>query len=53
MSINSGAIPTYLNEFKSLKLNGVIRDMKKLSPDELVKVKKEIDKLLHYEDQNA
>ncbi len=53
MSFKTESIPTYLDELRSLKLNGVIRDMKKLNPDELVRVKKELEKLLMYEEKNA
>jgi len=50
--VKTESIPTYLNELRSLKLNGMIRDVQKLTPDELLKIKKEIEKLLTYEEQN-
>lgn len=53
MALKSESIPTHLDEFRSLKLNGMIRDMQKLSYDELVKVKNEIERLLTYEGKNA
>ncbi len=42
---------SYINEFKTFKLNGMLRDVKRLSTEELILVKKEIEKLLKYEDQ--
>ena len=53
MVLNSDSFPTFIDEFRSLKLNSMLRDMKKLTPDELIKIKKEIEKLLMYEEQNA
>ena len=50
MAIETDSIPTYLNELKSLRLNGMLRDMKKLTPDELIRIKKEIEKLLTFEE---
>lgn len=52
MALKSESIPAFLDEFKSLKLSGMIRDVQKLSPEELIKIKKEIEKIL-YEEQNA
>lgn len=42
-----------ISEFRTLKLNGMIRDVQKLRPDELVLVKKEIEKLLMFEDSKS
>lgn len=53
MTLKTESVPTYLDEFRILKLNGVLRDMKRLTPDELIKVKKEIDRLLLIEEKNA
>lgn len=40
---------SYISEFKTFKLNGMLRDVKKLSTEELILVKKEIEKLLLFE----
>lgn len=53
MALNSDSVPTFLDEFRSLKLNGMLRDVQKLTPEELLKIKEEIDKLLTCEEQNA
>ncbi|WP_176717342.1 hypothetical protein [Vulcanibacillus modesticaldus] len=52
MAVKSESYPAYLNEFRTLKLKGVIRDVHKLTTDELIIIKKEIEKLLTYGDQN-
>lgn len=53
MALKNEYAPTYLDEFRSLKLNGMIRDMQKLSYEELLKIRSEIEKLLVYEEKNA
>ncbi len=50
-SKNQAIIPSSINEFKTFKLNGMLRDVKRLSNDELMLVKKEIDSMLSYEEQ--
>ncbi len=49
MSINPQYMPSFLEEFRSMKLEMMIRDLHKLSHDELMYIKKEIDDLLHSE----
>ena len=51
MVLKSESIPSFINEFRTLKLDSMIRDVKKLTPDELIRIKKEIDKLLYEETQ--
>ena len=53
MAISSQSIPAYLDEFRSIKLDHLIRDVKKMTPDELIKIKKEIEKLLVVEEING
>jgi len=53
MALQSESIPTFLDEFRTLKLDSMIRDVRKLTPDELLRVKKEIEKLLIFEESNA
>ncbi|GBF12315.1 hypothetical protein TEPIDINF_001344 [Tepidibacillus infernus] len=53
MAIKTDSIPTYLDEFRMIKLDSMIRDVKKLNPEELLKIKNEIEKLLFFEDQHA
>ncbi|TCS95005.1 hypothetical protein [Hazenella coriacea] len=48
MSLNPQYIPTsFLEEFRTLKLEWMIHDLRKCTPDELIQIKKEIDQLLH------
>lgn len=47
MSVGPHYMPSFLEEFRSMKLEIMIRDLHKLSPDELIRIKKEIEKLLH------
>lgn len=48
MSINPHLIPpSFLKEFRTLKLETLIHDLHKCTPDELIQLKKEIDQLLH------
>ncbi|WP_175482300.1 hypothetical protein [Thermoflavimicrobium dichotomicum] len=47
MSINTHYMPSFLEEFRSMKLEMMIRDLRKLSPDELLRVKQEIELLLN------
>lgn len=42
----SQAFPAFIKEFRTLKLEAMIKDIHKLTPDELVKVQEEIAKLL-------
>ena len=53
MALKFDSIPTYLDEFRNLKLDHMIRDVKKLNNEELKTIKKEIEKLLFYEEVNA
>ncbi len=53
MAISSHSIPAYLDEFRSIKLDHVIRDVKKMTPEELKKIKNEIEKLLVLEEING
>jgi len=53
MAVSSHSIPAYLDEFRSIKLDHIIRDVKKMTPEELKKIKKEIDKLLVFEEFNG
>ncbi|SFI99296.1 hypothetical protein SAMN05421852_103163 [Thermoflavimicrobium dichotomicum] len=47
VSINTHYMPSFLEEFRSMKLEMMIRDLRKLSPDELLRVKQEIELLLN------
>lgn len=47
MSMQPQYMPSFLEEFRSMKLEMMIRDLHKLSHEELVYIKKEIDELLH------
>ncbi|SHE69632.1 hypothetical protein SAMN05444392_102412 [Seinonella peptonophila] len=47
MSVNPHYIPSFLEEFRSMKLEMMIRDLHKLNPDELIRVQKEIEHLLN------
>jgi hypothetical protein len=47
MSINTHYMPSFLEEFRSMKMENMLRDLKKLSPDELIRVKQEIELLLN------
>ncbi len=40
-----------ITDFRAFKLNGMLRDVKRLSTDELMLVKKEIEDILSYEEQ--
>lgn len=51
VSVNPHYMPSFLEEFRSMKLEIMIRDLHKLSPDELVRIKKEIDELLHTDEE--
>ncbi len=51
-SKSDAIIPSSINDFKTFKLNGMLRDVKRLSNDELMLVKKEIDTILSYEEQS-
>ncbi len=51
MELKAESVPAFLDEFRSLKLNGMIRDVQKLSPDELMRIKKEIEKLLTFKER--
>lgn len=42
---------SYINDFRTFKLNGMLRDIQRLTTDELFLVKKEIENLLKYEEQ--
>jgi hypothetical protein len=50
MAINPHYIPSFLEEFRSMKLDMIIRDLHKLNPEELIRVQKEIETLLHSEE---
>lgn len=50
MAINPHYIPSFLEEFRSMKLDMIIRDLHKLNPEELIRVQKEIETLLHNEE---
>lgn len=47
MSINSQYMPSFLEEFRSMKLEIMIRDLHKLNTEELQLIQKEIESLLH------
>lgn len=49
VSINPQYMPSFLEEFRSMKLEMMIRDLHKLSHDELIHIRKEIDRLLKSE----
>ncbi|MBA4492926.1 hypothetical protein ACFO25_08445 [Paenactinomyces guangxiensis] len=51
MSVNPHYMPSFLEEFRSIKLEMMIRDLQKLSPDELQRIKTEIEQLLHYDEE--
>jgi hypothetical protein len=44
--MNSQYMPSLLEEFRSMKLEIMLRDLHKLNPEELVRVQAEIDQLL-------
>lgn len=46
MSINSQYMPSFLEEFRSMKLEMMIRDLQKLNTEELQLIQKEIESLL-------
>ncbi|WP_168188677.1 hypothetical protein [Thermoflavimicrobium daqui] len=46
MSLNTQYMPSFLEEFRSMKLEMIIRDLRKLSPDELIRVQQEIELIL-------
>lgn len=46
MSINSQYMPSFLEEFRSMKLEMMISDLQKLNPEELQLIQKEIESLL-------
>ncbi|MFC4076906.1 hypothetical protein [Salinithrix halophila] len=47
MSVNYQTMPSFLKEFRLMKLKAMIRDLQKMNPDELLHIQKEIDHLLH------
>ncbi|GGE19131.1 hypothetical protein GCM10011571_21310 [Marinithermofilum abyssi] len=47
MSLNTQSTPSFLKEFRLMKLKSIIRDLHKMNPDELAKIQKELDHLLH------
>ncbi|MBA4541738.1 MULTISPECIES: hypothetical protein [Thermoactinomyces] len=47
MSVNPQYMPSFLEEFRSMKLEMMIRDLHKLTHEELMRIQKEIDQLLH------
>lgn len=51
MSVNPHFIPSFLEEFRSMKLDMIMRDLHKLNPDELIRVQKEIELLLHADEE--
>jgi len=46
VSINSQYMPSFLEEFRSMKLEMMIRDLQKLNTEELQLIQKEIESLL-------
>jgi len=46
MSINSQYMPSFLEEFRSMKLEMMIRDLHKLNTEELKLIQEEIESLL-------
>ncbi|MDQ0417736.1 hypothetical protein J2Z48_001909 [Croceifilum oryzae] len=49
MSVKKHYMPPFLEEFRSMKLEIMIRDLSKLSPEDLIKIRHEIDQLLDTE----
>jgi hypothetical protein len=47
VSVNPQYMPSFLEEFRSMKLEMMIRDLHKLTHEELVRIQKEIDQLLN------
>lgn len=47
MTVNSQYMPSFLEEFRSMKLEIMIRDLHKLNTEELLRIQKEIEHLLH------
>jgi hypothetical protein len=47
VSVNPQYMPSFLEEFRSMKLEMMIRDLHKLTHEELMRIQKEIDQLLH------
>lgn len=46
MSIHPRTMPTFLEEFRMMKLENIIRDLHRLSPEELQRIQQEIDRIL-------
>ncbi|SDW68082.1 hypothetical protein SAMN05444487_105118 [Marininema mesophilum] len=46
MSVETHIKPSLLEEFRSMKLNSMIRDLNKLNTDELIRIQREVDHLL-------
>lgn len=47
MSVKTQYMPPFLEEFRSMKLELMIRDLAKLSPEELTRIRQEVDLLLN------
>lgn len=45
--MNHQYMPSFLEEFRSMKLEIMLRDLHKLNPEELVRIQEEISHLLH------
>ncbi|SFS66872.1 hypothetical protein [Marininema halotolerans] len=46
MTVETRIKPSFLEEFRSMKLNSMIRDLKQLNTDELIRIQQELDHLL-------
>jgi hypothetical protein len=46
MSVQPQYIPSFLEEFRLLKLESMMRDLQKLSSDELKRIHEEIERIL-------
>lgn len=46
MTVNSQYMPSFLEEFRSMKLEIMLRDLQKLNNDELMRIQQEVEHLL-------
>lgn len=46
MAINTQHMPAFLEEFRSMKLDSMLRDLHKCTPEELDLIQKEIEQIL-------
>lgn len=46
MALNTHYMPAFLEEFRSMKLDLMLRDLHKCTPEELLIIQKEIEQIL-------